>query len=371
MRGPVDDVYRHGGARDADCLIAALAEGISGNGRLVAAFEGASAAHFGAAHAVAVSSGAAAVLAALAALRIPRGRSVIVSPLAPLCTVYPIMALGLTPVFCDTNAADFGLCPADLDRVLSPDTAAVLDVPMWGYPIPSDRTRALCDRRGLPLILDLAHGHSVQLHGRDLWTYGHIATFSSHEGKIISTGEGGLILTDDAALAAAVRSYTRFGDLDGVTFGINLKMSGLQAALGERRMRAFRADLAERRRKARIFQDRLDSPTVKPWPVCPGGEPNHYAILVEVLGPAPQRVIEALGAAHIPSDKLKYPCQTLYRFDALTRYARPCPHAEALIERLSTIPVHPDLDDATMSEMAETVNRVTRTHRSIDVPHRA
>lgn len=364
MKHPVDDVYRHGNARDADCLVSALAEGLTGTSRLVGAYEAAAAAHFGAAHAVAVSSGSAAVMAALVGLDLPRGRSIIVSPLAPLCTVYPAMALGLEPIFCDTNRADFGLSVEDLERVLSSEVACVLDVPMWGYPIPSDRVREVCDRHGLPLLLDLAHGHSIRLHGRDLWTYGRIATFSTHEGKVISTGEGGLVLTDDARLAEAVRRYTRYGDLDGRHFGINLKMSGLQAALGEKRMRGFSGDLAARRRKARLFFERLDSPVVKPWPLCPGGEPNYYAILVEVAGRSPHAVVEALGAAGVPSDKLKYPCQTLYRFDLLTPYARPCPNAEALIARLSTVPVHPDLDDDTMIEMADTINRVTSPRRS-------
>lgn len=363
MKWPVSEVYRHGHGRDADCLAAALAEGISGNSRLVAAYEAASAAHFDAPHAIAVSSGSAAVMAALAGLGLRRGGSVILSPLAPLCTVYPVMALGLEPVFCDTNAADFGLCLTDLARVLSGNTVAVLDVPMWGYPIPSDRVRDMCDRYGLPLVLDLAHGHSIRLNGRDLWTYGRIATFSTHEGKILSTGEGGLVLTNDAELARSVRSYTRFGDLDGATFGINLKMSGLQAALGEKRMRAFNQDLAERRRKAQLFFTRLDSHLIKPWPVCHGGEANCYAILVEVQGSSPRGVIEALGAAGIPSDKLKYPCQPLYCFDMLKQLTRPCPNAEALIARLSTVPVHPDIDDATMIAMADTINRVTAPPR--------
>ncbi|MEO7591699.1 MAG: DegT/DnrJ/EryC1/StrS family aminotransferase [Byssovorax sp.] len=368
MKEPVSEVYRHGEGRDADCLVAALAEGISGNSRLVATYEATCSAQFGAPHAIAVSSGSAAVMAALAGLGLPRGGSVIVSPLAPLCTVYPIMALGLEPVFCDTNAADFGLCLADFARVLSAKTVAVLDVPMWGYPIPSDRVRETCDRHGLPLVLDLAHGHNILLHGRDLSSYGRIATFSTHEGKILSTGEGGLVLTEDAALARAVRDYTRFGNLDGRTFGINLKMSGLQAALGERRMLAFRHDLAARRRKAQLFFDRLDSPVIKPWPLCPGGEANFYAILVEVLGDSPRGVIEAMGAAGVPSDKLKYPCQTLYRFDTMKPFARLCPNAEALIERLSTVPVHPDLDDATMIAMAETINRSTAAPRRFGAP---
>jgi dTDP-4-amino-4,6-dideoxygalactose transaminase len=356
---PIDEVYRHGAGRDADCLVAALDESISGTGRLVAAYEEVTARQFGAAHALAVSSGSAAVMAALAGLDLPRGGAVIVSPLAPLCTVYPILALGLEPVFCDTNAADFGLDVADLARVVSRATVAVLDVPMWGYPVPSHRVRERCDRLGVPFVLDLAHGHCIRLFGRDLWTYGRIATFSSHEGKVLSTGEGGMVLTDDPQLAARVRAYTRFGNLDGETFGINLKLSGLQAALGARRMAAFADDLRVRRRKAELFFARLASPVVKRWPVCEGGEPNYYAILVEVLGAAPGRVIEAIGAAGVPSDKLKYPCQVLYRFERLTRFARPCRNAEALIERLSTVPVHPDLDDASMVAMAETINRVT------------
>ncbi|HEY0189964.1 MAG TPA: DegT/DnrJ/EryC1/StrS family aminotransferase [Kofleriaceae bacterium] len=357
----IEETYRHGYGRDTEALLAALDGSLAGTGPRVAAYEAATARQFGAAHAVAVSSGSAAVIAALAGLSLPRGGEVIVSPLAPLCTVYPIMALGLEPVFCDTNPSDFGLDLTDLARVLSPRTVAVLDVPMWGYPVPSDQLRAACDHRGLPLVLDLAHGHCIRLHGRDLWTYGKLATFSSHEGKILSTGEGGMVLTDDALLADRVRAFTRYGNLDGRTFGINLKLPGLAAALGERRMRMFAHDLDERRRKARLFFDHLDSARVAPWPVCAGGEPNYYAILVEVAGPRPRAIVEALGAAGVPSDQLKYPCQVLYRFELLAGRARPCANAEALIARLSTVPCHPDLDDATMIDMARIINQVTRS----------
>lgn len=359
----VDETYRHGLGRDGASLIEALEEGLSGTGRLVAAYEAITAAEFGAAHAIAVSSGSAAVLAALAGLRLPRGGKVVVSPLAPLCTVYPIMALGLEPVFCDTNPADFGLCVPDLERVLSPDVAAVVEVPMWGYPVPANEVAAVCRRRAIPYVLDLAHGHRIRLHGRDLSRFGQLATFSTHEGKILSTGEGGMVLTDDAALAQAVRSYTRFGDLDGRSFGINLKLSGVQAALGARRMKDFARDLAERQRKAKLFFAHLHSERVTPWPICSGGEPNYYAILVEVRGASPHAVIEAMGAAGVPSDKLKYPCQVLYRFELLEPHARPCPNAEALIARLSTVPVHPDLEDGELIEMARIINQVTASRR--------
>jgi dTDP-4-amino-4,6-dideoxygalactose transaminase len=134
-------------------------------------------------------------------------------------------------------------------RVVTPKTRAVIDVPRWGYPTPVDRLRDATRSLGVSLVLDLAHSHGAKLDGRDLSAYGDFSCYSTHERKIISTGEGGFILTHDEGLASIVRSYIKFGNLNGRDFGLNFKLSGVQAALGKSRL-AHLDDLLARRRTA-------------------------------------------------------------------------------------------------------------------------
>lgn len=340
----IPDGFRYRAEDDAAYLVDFLTRGLTGTGEVVEAYEKALAAAYGATHAVTVSSGSAAVMAALGALGLQPGDEVLLAPTCPLCTVYPIQALGLVPVFCDTQPTNFGLDLASLRAAIGPRTRVILDVPMWGYPTPVAQLRALADEHGLSLVLDLAHGHGVQFGGRPLWTYGHIATFSTHEVKFLSTGEGGFILTNDAGLAERVRHFSRYGGLDGVHFGLNLKLGGLQAALGIRRLPLIPEHLRVRHRNARYILDRLTHPRVRELPVVPSGEPSYYYLLLHLQGESEAAAfIGHMDARGVPSDIRKYRCRPLYEFPLLAPYRRPCENARHLLASMTTVPVHPNL----------------------------
>ena len=188
---------------DEAAVSAALQQPISGGSEVIAEYEADLAKVFGVTQAIAVSSGGAALIAALYAAGVRPGDEVVLPPTCPLCTVYPIMFLGATPVFCDTYADGFGIDLEDLARVVTPKTRAVIDVPMWGYPTPVDRLRDATRTLGVSLVLDLAHSHGAKLDGQDLSAYGDFSCYSTHERKIISTGEGGFILAHDERLVVA------------------------------------------------------------------------------------------------------------------------------------------------------------------------
>ncbi|WP_394826769.1 DegT/DnrJ/EryC1/StrS family aminotransferase [Pendulispora albinea] len=354
----IPDTYRYSStAREAELLTGILGKPLSGNSEPVEAYESELARYFGAKHAVAVSSGSAAVMAGAAALDLRPGDEVVLTPTCPLCTVYPLQSMGLVPVFADTQPTNFSIDLDDLARVVGPKTRAIIDIPMWGYPVPVKALRAAADAYGLPLLLDLAHGHGVTVDGKPLWTYGDVATFSTHDSKILSTGEGGFVLTDRADCAERARGFTRFGNLDGVHLGINLKLSGLQAELGRHRLSMFDASLEKRLANARRVLDGIAHPVVSELSVVPGGKPNYFTLLLQLPSTeTSERFISHLAQWGIPSDIAKYGCRPLYEFPLLRSFARDCSNAKRLLGTITTIPIHPSLSEDDLDHIVRVIN---------------
>ncbi|HEX3761400.1 MAG TPA: DegT/DnrJ/EryC1/StrS family aminotransferase [Kofleriaceae bacterium] len=353
---PISDKCLQRTPGDATAVSAALQGAISGGSDVITEYETELARVFGARHAIAVSSGGAALVAALYGAGVRPGDEVVLPPTCPLCTVYPIMSLGATPVFCDTSANDFGLDLEDLARVTTPRTRAVIDVPMWGYPTPVDRLRDATRALGVPLVLDLAHSHGAKLGGRDLSSYGDLSCYSTHERKIISTGEGGFILSDNDKLVSVVRSYIKFGNLNGRDFGLNFKLSGVQAALGKARLSHLEDLLARRRNTAQRIAAGIRRSGVRAFDILPGGAPSYYFMLLRLSLDDNRKFIDYLDDKGIPSDIKRYGCKTLYQFPALQQFMRRCDHAEALLSSVTTLPVHPGITEAQADYMVAAIN---------------
>ncbi|WP_321864406.1 DegT/DnrJ/EryC1/StrS aminotransferase family protein [Burkholderia cenocepacia] len=352
----IAETCSHDTPEDLAALTLALETGLSGTAHVVEEYESAIAAIYGARHVIAVSSGAAAVAAALSGVDWRPGDEVVVAPTCPICTVLPILSMGLRPVFCDVAPDSFGLDEADLASCIGERTCAVIEVPMWGYPNRPDRTRALLRDTGIPLIQDLAHAHLTQLNGVWLPGYSEISCFSTHDCKFMSTGEGGFVMTDDDTRAARIRAYTRFGNLTGETVGINLKLGGLQAALGLARSRRLLPHLDARLRNRERLLARLDNPAFRELPIAQGGTPNGYALLLQAVGHDGRRLVDHQQRHGIPSDIGKYDNQPLFELPLLALYRRACPNAARLLRSLTTVPLHPDLTDDALDYIAKVLN---------------
>jgi dTDP-4-amino-4,6-dideoxygalactose transaminase len=328
---------------DLPALNAALTGPISGTSALVETYERRVSEVFGASQTVAVSSGGAAISVALGALGVGPGDEVVLTPTCPLCTLYPILALGATPVFVDTKPDAFVADPSALAALLGPRVKAVIEIPMWGYPTELRPIRELTRNAGVPLLLDLAHAHGAMLDGRPLHLFGDLSCYSTHERKILTTGEGGFILTESARLADACRSYSRFGNLDGVSLGLNYKLSGLQAALGTSRLGSISANLEARRVNAKMFREAVALGSgVRELSFPNNSAPSYYSLVLCADKGMPEfrQWLEAVG---IPSDVTRYDCRCLYEHPVAHEFRSACPNAAALLQSVTTIPVHPGL----------------------------
>jgi perosamine synthetase len=356
---PISDKFHAIGPNDASALASALKSALSGTSKTVEAYEQRLAAYFGSRRAVAVSSGGAALSVALYAAGVRAGDEVVLTPTSPLCTAYPIVALEAKPVFCDTRPDNFGMDLEDLARVVTPRTKAIIDIPMWGYPTPAPELHKASKALGVPLIQDLAHSHGTQLGGKHLSSYAELSCFSTHDRKILATGEGGFILTDDDALAEACISYSRFGNLNGRDFGLNYKLGALAAALGETRLGQLDANLAARRGNAQRIASDIRHPKVKELTILPGGVPSYYFMLLALGFRDNRAFIDHLDEQGIPSDIKRYGCKALYLSPSLERFTRKCPNAEALLASITTIPVHPAMKPEDLNRIIGAINAYT------------
>ncbi|WP_322768716.1 DegT/DnrJ/EryC1/StrS aminotransferase family protein [Frankia sp. Cr1] len=339
---------------------------LSGTAPVVATYERALGRTFGVGHAVACSSGTAAIHLALLAHGIGPGDEVIVPATAPVMTAMPVLAVGARPVFADVaDSASFALSLPDVQSRLSPRTRAIISVAMWGYPADGDALAALCARHGLILVEDAAQAHGSRTGDRLVGTRGRVGALSTHERKLINTGEGGFLLTDDTDMArrlVALRNAGKIarGEEFGRCFGLNFKLPALSAALGVSQLARFGQRLATRR----VIQARLAAALagvagVTPFPVR-DGTANGYAVLFLADDPAMASLLgEGLGEAGFVSDPHRYAYRPLYRYDAFADIpADDCPNATALCSLLVSLPCHEGVAPTDEQRMISTIRRV-------------
>jgi dTDP-4-amino-4,6-dideoxygalactose transaminase len=243
-------------------------------GPRTAAFETALAAWIGAPHALAVSSGTAALHLACRAADLGPGDEVIVPAVTFVASASAPRLCGAETVLCDVSSPTRpNLDLADVERRITPRTKAVVAVHFAGYSADVVALRSLCDDRGLVLIEDCAQaiGATVDGAGRQAGTVGHLGCFSFFSKNQLSVGEGGAVTTADEALAARVRSLRSHAMTSGtwdrhrghedsydvVDIGFNYRMDESRAALGASRLARLRGEIAARRAVARGYRSRL------------------------------------------------------------------------------------------------------------------
>jgi dTDP-4-amino-4,6-dideoxygalactose transaminase len=257
---------------DIENVAATLRSGWLTMGPRTEQFEDAFAEQLGARHAVAVSSCTAALHLAYLAAGVGPGDEVIVPSYTFAATATAVLYCGGTPLFADIlGMDDLSLDPEDVERRIGPRTKAVSVVHFAGYAAPVDRLAEICDRHGLVLIEDSAHAPSARLAGKKLGTFGLAGAFSLFSNKILSVGEGGLLVTDDddvAALARSLRSHAmtsgtwdrhtgRTTTYDVTALGFNYRLDEPRAALALSRLPRLEDDIARRRELVREYRRRL------------------------------------------------------------------------------------------------------------------
>jgi perosamine synthetase len=234
-------------------------------GPRVAAFEGSVAARVGTPHAVAVANGTAALHLSLLALDVGPGDVVAVATYSWPATANVIALAGARPFFIDVDPATWAMDPAQLERALGRERGvkAILPVHPFGAMAPMPALAAIAARHGIPVVEDAACAIGAVLEGRAAGAWGTLGCFSFHPRKTVTTGEGGMITTADAALARRARILRNHGQdpdaaaPDFVAPGFNLRLTEFQGALGTTQLAKLDRLLAARRAVAGWYREAL------------------------------------------------------------------------------------------------------------------
>ena len=366
--------------QDLRAVSEVLASGWLVQGEHVARFEATVAEFLGVEHAVAVSSGTAALHATLHAHGIGPGSSVAVSAYSHVASANVIELCGAEPVFIDIDPRTFNMNPSELDRVLSDRAAdarvgAVLVVHAFGQMADVDAIGAIAERFGVPVIEDAACALGARRANKQPGEASRAACFSFHPRKAITTGEGGMVATNDSALAGAVRTFRNHGQepnstpADFVAPGLNYRLTEFQAVLGTAAMRRLNEGIARRRQVAARYNALLDDFIEVPL-VPDDSLPVYqaYVVLLPVdIAAAREQLVGDLAAAGVEATigTWSIPTTTYYR-ERYGYVADSYPVTTDVFERSLAIPMHDNLDEEDQALVASALRDAVGRLREAD-----
>ena len=278
------------GPREEEYVLAALRSGILGLGPYARNFEKEFAAFCGCEHAVTVSSGTAGLHLLVRAAGIGAGDEVITAPISFVASANVMLYERATPVFADVDPDTFVLDPAAVEAAITPRTRGILPVHVFGYPCDMEALGAIAEKHSLAIIEDACEAVGSERRGRRVGGTGTPAVFAFYPNKQMTTGEGGMVTTDDAALAARLRSLANQGRSDSGDWlehdklGFNYRMDELSAAVGLAQTERLEEILAARAAVAARYDELLaplDGVTI-PAPTAPGDVRSWFVYVVRL-----------------------------------------------------------------------------------------
>ena len=344
------------GVAELDGLVETAVGGRIADGPEVRAFESEFADHCNARHGVATSNGTTALHAALKGLGIGPGNRVVTTPFSFVATANAIRLCGAEPIFADVDPATLNLDPAAVRETVTDhdgDVDAIIAVHLYGLPAAMDELRAIAEEYDAALVEDAAQAHGATLDGRSVGSLGDAACFSFYPTKNMTTGEGGMILTDDADLADRVGRFVnhgRTGSYEHSAVGHNFRLTSLGAGLGRAQLERLPEFVDIRRRNAAEYDDALSN---QPAVVAPPDPSNarHAYHQYTVRTEHRQALRDHLADAGIDTG-VYYPTP-IHRQPAYDDVDASAPIAEHAVETVLSVPVHPSLDRNEVNAVAD------------------
>jgi len=347
-------------------------------GETVELFEKRLAGFLGAKEAVAVSSGTAALDLAVKSLNLPAGSEAITTPFTFIATPNSIIYNNAKPVFADIEERTMLISPEEIRKKITPKTRAILPVHIAGQPCGMDEIGEIAEENGLDVVEDAAHAFGAEYRGKKIGSLSRLTCFSTHPVKHITTGEGGIITTNDSGLAERLRSLrshginTTISEKDGGKkrlfydmreLGRNYRMTDFQAALGLGQMNKIKRFLGRRERYAKIYSkglagiDGIELPFVKPgikhaWHI--------YTIKVKPqFGISRDRLIEVLRAENIGAS-FHYPLIFQHSFytEKFRHWKGGFPSAERACSEVLTLPLFPKMAKGDVLDVINAVKKI-------------
>ena len=288
---------------------------------------------------------------------------VITTPFTFASTTWAIVRSGLTPVFCDIDPETYTMDPAKLEALITPHTAAILPVHVYGTLCDTEALADIAARYHLPLIYDAAHAFGVRRDGKSAAAFGDMAMFSFHATKVFHTIEGGAICCHDSELSQKLFRLKNFGIQENETYciGGNGKMNEFEAAMGLCNLRHFPEEIAKRKRVYEQYLDLLADVTGLKLPTKQVGVTPNYAyfpvVFLDTYGETRDEAAERLQAKGYYPRRYFYPCTNAFSFLGQRYAPESTPIAAAISRRVLTLPLYADLEAADVEEICRILRR--------------
>ena len=372
------------GPEEVDEVIDTLRSGWIGTGPKTQLFEKNFADYIGCRHALAVNSCTAGLHLSLLLSGVRPGDEVITTPMTFAATANVIMHAGARPVFVDVEPGTLNIDPGLIESAITPRTRAILPVHFGGLPCDLDRIDATARRYGLQIIEDAAHAIGAQHNGRKIGNRGTLTSFSFYANKNLTTGEGGMITTDDDQLAERIEIYRlhglstdawrRYASRELITSevvapGYKYNMTDLQASLGIHQLNKIERFLQRREEIAEQYDEAFSGcDEIRRQPRPTAGGPTRHALHLYLLQLRRERlaadrdeIVRALRAENIGA-AIHYRALHLHPFYAAALPYRPgaFPVAEHASESVLSLPISPGMTDADAADVIRAVKKVLR-----------
>lgn len=313
----------------------------------------------GATRGVATSSGTTAIHLALLALGIGPGDEIVTVSFTFTATASPILHVGATPVFVDVDPETFTMDVAGLEAVIGPRTKAIIPVSLYGYPADMPSILKIAERQGIPVIEDACQAHGAQRDGTSSGAWG-IGVFSFYPTKNMTTGEGGIITTEDHALADRATLLREHGMRERYRpeiLGYNFRMTDVHASIGLGQLPKLAASNERRRAIAARYDADLEGVIT---PVVPANIRHVYHQYTLRVGR--QQAFAARLAGRGVGSNIYYPVPVHRQdpFRAAGLGNEQLPVTERLVDEILSIPIHPALSDEDVDTIIEAVNTTAR-----------
>ena len=333
------------------------------NATFVRKFEEAAAEYLGVSHCVAVSSCTSGLMLTLRALDLQG--EVILPSFTFHASAHSVIWNGLKPVFADCDPETFCIDPQAVKRQISPNTAAILAVHLFGNPAHIAELQTIASELGIPLICDAAHAFGSDINGRRVGTFGTAEVFSFSPTKLLVAGEGGMIATQDANLARKLRAARNYGDsgnYDPELAGLNARMSEFHAALAVRGLPGLEARIARRNQMRLHYEQRLGSiPGISFQRILPANRSacKDFAVLIDdaAFGESRDWLVDALEKENIQARRYFWPPVHRQKLYCEIWDNRPLPVTDRISSSILNLPIYSTLSTEQIDKVCDAILR--------------
>ena len=352
------------GQDEISAVTAVLESGMLAAGERVSEFERNFADYCGTTHAVAINNGTAALHAALLAADIGHGDEVIVPSFSFIATATAVSMTGAKPIFVDVDEQTFGIDPAKVQENVSPKTKAVIGVHLFGQPFDIQGIKQVCESHNLILIEDAAQAQGAMFNGEKTGGFGQFGCFSFYATKNMTTGEGGMVTTNEKAFADRLRLLINHGQSEKylhTRLGYNYRMTDIAAAIGLVQLKKLEKFNTRRRKNAEYYDSHISVKGLVTPVVAPGMHHVYHQYVIRLTDEFPMKradFLEYLKAKGIGT-AVHYPIP-IHRQPLYANALEPdtCPVSTSLASSVLSIPVHPLLDQKELTYISDAINRV-------------